>query len=385
MEDIRTILDFAPNLVIYSDHHSVRRNRFDYALNPNPRCSPKELFEVLAHPENKLKRLSWTHYAEDEGESFPFHITPVLQKTVTSSVLEYLELCSEHFSIGLAMGGGGVDKETLMHTMVTLPALRSLKVTLDNTTFSVLSAWDMPLLTNLSVVSSDFSYASIGFSQFFLAHGPKLRQLELGHSSSLISEHWLTSPPLHPRSAPRTLPPLAAWCPNLTTFICSADSEWNWQTPDFIAPHILLPSHPNVTFIGIRDIDKRMRFDVQGSPWGGNTQDDAPFFGLVEWVGSLVGRDMFPSLQYMRDLSKGSALMRGAGAPLLFFDDDDEEEDRPMVEERTLKFWDKVLVKCSASGVWLEDWKGVNVTRGSLNRGWKVLNEGLGLGDDGIW
>ena len=392
VEDIRTILDFAPNLVTYSDHHSVRRNRFDYALNPNPRCSPKELFEVLAHPENKLKKLSWTHYPEEEGENFPFHITPVLQRTVTSSVLEYLELCSENFCIGLSMGGGGgINKELLMNTMVTLPALRSLKVTLDNTTFSVLSAWDMPLLINLSVVSSDFSYASIGFSRFFLAHGAKLRQLELGHSSSLISEHYLTSPPFHHHLTPHRLPPLAKWCPNLTTFICSADSEWNWQTPDFIAPHILLPSHPNVTLIGIRDIDKRMRYDVQGSPWGGNTQDDAPFFGLVEWVGSLVGREMFPSLQFMRDLSRGSALMRGAwAAPLLFSEDDDdednkEEEDRPIVEARVLKFWDKVLTKCYDRGVWLEDWRGVNVTRADLKRGWKVLNDGLGFGEDGTF
>ena len=126
VEDIRTILDFAPNLVTYSDHHSVRRNRFDYALNPNPRCSPKELFEVLAHPENKLKKLSWTHYPEEEGENFPFHITPVLQRTVTSSVLEYLELCSENFCIGLSMGGGGgINKELLMNTMVTLHCDRS--------------------------------------------------------------------------------------------------------------------------------------------------------------------------------------------------------------------------------------------------------------------
>lgn len=123
---------------------------------------------------------------------------------------------------------------------------------------------------------------------------------------------------------------------------------------------------------------------MQGSPWGGNTQDDAPFFGLVEWVGSLVGREMFPSLHHMRDMSRESALMRGAGAPLLVNDEDDEEE-RPVVEERVLKFWDKVFDKCKVSGVWIEDWKGVSVTRKDLRRGWKVLNEGRGFTEDGTF
>ena len=93
----------------------------------------------------------------------------------------------------------------------------------------------------------------------------------------------------------------------------------------------------------------------------------------------------------MRDLSRGSALMRGAwAAPLLFSEDDNdednkEEEDRPIVEARVLKFWDKVLTKCYDRGVWLEDWRGINVTRADLKRGWKVLNDGLGFGEDGTF
>ena len=56
-----------------------------------------------------------------------------------------------------------------------LPSLLSLKVTLDNATFSVLPTWAMPALQNL-----DFSYTGEGFAAFFEVHGDKLRQLKLG-------------------------------------------------------------------------------------------------------------------------------------------------------------------------------------------------------------
>src|SRR6202042_3320380 len=144
-------------------------------------CSPEQMFETLAHPKNQLKGLSWTNY--DDDSTFPFHISPVLQRT--SSSLEYLELSSSNFYFSPSE-----DLNALPSMVVTLPALRSLKVTLDNVTFAVLSTWQMPLLTNLSVVSSDFSYAGQGFAKFFASHGAQLRQLELGHSSSLIEEHY---------------------------------------------------------------------------------------------------------------------------------------------------------------------------------------------------
>lgn len=80
-------------------------------------------------------------------------------------------------------------------------------------------------------------------------------------------------------------------------------------------PHILLPSQPNVRLIGTRDIDQRLRYNIQGSPWGGNTKDDAPFFGLAEWVEILVSREMFPRLLHVRGMSRESALMRGDGDP----------------------------------------------------------------------
>jgi len=340
-EDIRTILDYAPNLVMYSDHHSVRRHRYDET--PDPRCSPQQMFETLAHPKNQLKRLSWTNY--DEDSPFPFHISPVLQRT--SSSLEYLELSSSNFDLS-----PNEDLDALPSMVVTLPALRSLKVTLDNVTFAVLSTWDMPLLANLSVVSSDFSYAGLGFARFFAAHGDRLRQLELGHSSSLIEEHYLPT-----TSTPRLSIPLAQWCPNLVEFICSADADWNWQTPDWIAPHVLLPAHPHLRLIGIRDIDRRLRFDADG-PLATDTHNDAPFFPLVEQLSSLLrGAEAFPKLQFVRDLSRESHGMRSA-VP---------------VEGRVLKFWGRVLERCREREVWLEDWTGVNVTQRDLLRAGQVL------------
>ncbi|TFK76783.1 hypothetical protein BDN72DRAFT_9578 [Pluteus cervinus] len=341
--DLRTILDYAPRLVVYSDYRSVRRNLYEEFSNP--RSSPEQLFSVLAHPNNSLRRLSWTNY----DVSFYLHTSPMLETTAMN--LEYLELnfCSPHLH-SMTRSMAPVTSSTFT---LTLPALRSLKVTLDNATFAVLSTWSMPVLQNLSVLSADFSYAGCGFSQFFIIHGPKLTQLELGHSSSTIEEHYLTIPPYHNSPSPRTIP-LDTWCPNLQEFICSADAEWNWQNPDWIAPHILLPSHPALKFIGIRDIDKRLLDDIALAP---NTalDDDTPFFMLLEQMGSILRREAFPSLLYIRDMSWESDVMRRSGDP-----------SEPGT--RIVKFWKKVLERCRSRGVWLEDYRGFNITSRDLKK-----------------
>jgi hypothetical protein len=331
--DLRTILDYAPQLIVYSDYRSVRRNRYDESCDP--RSSPEQLFSALAHPKNILRRLSWTNY---DDISFHLHVSPMLE--TTAAHLEYLELsfCSPHLPNSTS------SCDTFFP--IALPALRSLKVTLDNATFSVLATWEMPALRNLSVVSADFSYAASGFSSFFKIHGPNLLQLELGHSSSLVEEHYLTQSQTHQTSIP-----LAEWCPNLREFVCSADAEWNWQTPDWIAPHILLPTHPNLELIGIRDIDKRLMDDAAMSSLSSSTQDDAPFFPLLEQLASLLHKEAFPALRYIRDLSVNSARMRTRATQV-----------------RTIKFWAKVLKRCQERGVWLEDWSGVNVTMRDLMR-----------------
>lgn len=227
---------------------------------------------------------------------------------------------------------------------LTLPALRSLKATLDNATFHILSMWDMPVLTHLSVLSADFSYAGAGFRKFFEVHGMKLHQLELGHSSGDIEEAWLTDPPRRgtsttahgisnadenggtggygpedPHEGIRI--PLDAWCPNLTHFICSADAEWNWQRPDWIAPHVFLPTHEGLRFIGVRGMERRLVGDLdealrrRGRDAGTVTDvvlNDA-YFALLQQFGSIMSKAAFPKLTYVRDMSWESDIMRSTG------------------------------------------------------------------------
>ncbi|KAL4069127.1 hypothetical protein V8B97DRAFT_488277 [Scleroderma yunnanense] len=331
-DDIRTILDYAPHLVIYSDHHAVRCTR--YQEFSDVRCSPEQMVSALASPNSKLRRLSLTNYSDIP---FPYHMSPMLKQTARN--LEYLELSS--LSVPLVSN----RLPARASPIVSLPVLQSLKLTLDNTTFAVLASWDMPSLRNVSVVSSDFGYAGQGFAKFFAAHGSKIQQLELGHSSSLIVEHNLS---LHPRPIQQI--PLADWCSNLKEFICSADAEWNWQHPDWIAPHVLLPGHPHLQFIGIRDIDKRLIDDA--SAFSSDIEDDAPFFSLIEQISSLLFNNDFPSLRHIRDLSRVSHTMRTCHC----------------AEARVLKFWAKILARCGDRQVWLEDYRGANITVRDLKR-----------------
>ncbi|KAF8997406.1 hypothetical protein BDQ17DRAFT_1509365 [Cyathus striatus] len=403
--DLRIILDHAPLLQIYSDYRSIRR------LSPqdhDPRLSPEQLLGALVHPGNSLRRLSWTNYEYDGGDyigGVSFYrrvVNPMLGSYAEH--LEFLELnfCSRDVhSSSYSLLNMPKERDTLDENCnLTLPKLKSLKVTLDNATFAVLGTWHMPLLTNLSVLSSDYSYLSTGFSTFFHTHGAKLTQLELGHSSSSIEEHYLTNR----GGSTSGGVPLAEWCPNLKEFVCSADAEWNWQSPDWISPHVLLPSHPGVELIGIRDMDKR------GGEEGGGGEE---FFMLEEQIVSLLRSEAFPSLRYVRDLSPSSDLIRRTGvvyatpsASSQYFSaypplppsvstptflsrfsaftidskakakggkeakrKEREEKERERGRGRAvLRFWEGVLGMCRERGVWLEDWRGVNVTLGDLRR-----------------
>ncbi|KAJ7279715.1 hypothetical protein C8J57DRAFT_136916 [Mycena rebaudengoi] len=377
--DLRTILDYAPGLEVYSDYRSVRRGFAE------ARCAPEQLFAALAQG-GGLRRLSWTNY--DDPALVGLGLGLGMRGVGAGLRLEYLELNFVSSAVGLsattaecgAMGPG---------SGLVLPELRTLKLTLDNATFAVLSTWEMPALRNLSVVSADFSYASEGFSRFFHVHGRGLRQLELGHSSSSIEEHYLTAPPQPATPPPQNNPhgasqtqqqlisattheinphALGAWCPNLEEFICSADAEWNWQNPDWIAPHLLLPTHPNVSFIGIRGVDKRLWDDyalANGADDGnGNgVGDGAAFFGLREQMETLLRREAFPRLRYVRDMSEGSDLMRRGAVGL-----GEGGVGCATGDLRVVRFWEGVLRRCKDEGVWLEDWRGWNVTAGSLRR-----------------
>ncbi|KAI0055970.1 hypothetical protein BV25DRAFT_1832739 [Artomyces pyxidatus] len=334
--DLQTILEYSPQLAIYTDNHSIQRNRHD--VPTDPRCSPARLLSLLAHPKSELRRLSWTSYDDS-----PFHERMSPLQEMRTMRLEYLELssCTPNFHALFS------DSRDLAFMPVCLPALKSLKVSLDNDMFAVLASWDMPALRNLSVVSADFSYTGAGFYRFFDAHGKALRQLELGHSSSVIEEHYLTTPQhLAPRLPAQDPFSLARWCPNLRELICSADADWHWESPDWIAPHVLLPCHPRLEMIAIRDIDARILDALDMSP-----DSDAAFFPLLEQMASLLRREAFPCLKYVRDMSAESSRMR---------------THRPW--PAVTKFWTRVLEECKEQGVWLEDHAGMNVTARSLKR-----------------
>ena len=309
--DIKNILDYASQLVVYTDRHSVQQNIF---LDPDPRCTQERIFSLLARSRKDLRKLSWKNY--DETPLY-MQMSPLFDQPCAIEYLEITSMSPDFAAYGLPP----------YLPSINLPALRSLKVELDDFTFSILAAWKMPRLQSLSVVSCEFNYRGRGFADFFQTHGPSLNQLELGHSSSLIESHMIELPEFE----------LAKWCPNLRQFICSADAEWHWQTPDWIPPHILFPTHPLVNFIGIRGIDKRLA-----------ECDDT--FVLLEQLSSLRTA-AFPSLRFIRDLSAESNTMRC---------------NRPSV--RVLTFWSRLLRICQDQGVWLEDFHGVNITHRSLKR-----------------
>ncbi|KAF7342764.1 hypothetical protein MSAN_01991600 [Mycena sanguinolenta] len=266
-DDLRSILAYAPGLEVYSDFRSVRLR---------PPGAPAELLEALAMG-GALKRLSWTNYDDPAlvglgmGLGMPMGSTTMgMGVGVGMGVglghmggqLEYLELNFVSSEVSPSHAKHHLESSAALG--LSLPALKTLKVALDNATFAVLSTWDLPALRNLSVLSADFSYAREGFRRFFAVHGKGLRQLELGHSSAHIEEHYLTAPPPaaggNAGGAAGGLT-LAEWCPHLEEFVCSADAAWDWTHPDWIAPHLLLPAHPTVTLIGIRNTDARLRDD----------------------------------------------------------------------------------------------------------------------------
>ena len=464
--DMAIIVGCAKGLEVYKDVRSIRRAGMGFFVldaasitatssssslpSPGLLDGDKGTEDMLSLLPSTLRRLSWTNYEHDERDYehgvrfYTAVVGPQLERAAAG--LEFLELSLSagpgpisHMLTELSLGLTSTTTSTtcplptIPYTSsppLLLPSLLSLKATLDNATFSVLSTWDMPALQNLSVLSADFSYTGEGFAAFFEVHGDKLRQLELGHSTGAIEDFWLTAPrtagaPLLPTGGGSGGGgigqfPLAEWCPNLEEFICSADAEWNWQSPDWIAPHVLLPTHPGLKFIGVRDMEKRIRDDLDAAEgrrlWDGDGEED-PLFMLLQQFGSLLRSEAFPSLLYVRDMSGVSGYMRRVGrvpassSSLLSSTYSDApatssshhlstsassstlwrlpltrtrptssssskakkaERMRLMKEERdgrrVLKFWKNVLERCKERGVWLEDWEGVSVTLGDLKR-----------------
>ncbi|OBZ77859.1 hypothetical protein A0H81_01617 [Grifola frondosa] len=121
-------------------------------------------------------------------------------------------------------------------------------------------------------------------------------------------------------------------------------------SPDWIAPHILLPAHPRIELIGIRDIDTRLREDPDVAGYS------TPYFPLYEQLASLFRRDAFPALRFVRDLSTESHHMRTVRPP-----------------PRITQFWTQVAARSAAHGVWFEDCNGVNITPARCSRDWMQM------------
>ncbi|KAK0474547.1 hypothetical protein IW261DRAFT_545595 [Armillaria novae-zelandiae] len=209
---LRTILDASPNLAIYSDCRSIRLTLISVNAPLEETCTPDDLFQSL--PTN-LRHLSWTSY-----EASPTLTMPLF------SVLHNLTFLELHFHAPMNSSFSVFLPPPVSPTqMFHLPQLQTLRTSLCSNTFNLLSTWTLPLLCNLSLMSSDIFYSSPGFLAFFSAHGAKINQLELGHSSSnILEEHYIT--PHHPVIG---RPSLASLLPNLTEFICSADFKWIWD------------------------------------------------------------------------------------------------------------------------------------------------------------
>lgn len=323
-------------------------------------------------------------------------------ESVTTRRFVSLDLC------GTPPASTPWSSDGLPSPFLTLPCLSSLKATLDNATFFVLSSWTMPALRNLSIISADARYGAEGFRRFFEVHGDKIRQLELGHSSGEVEEFWITEQPQDSQN--RAHIRLDVWCPNLKEFICNADAEWNWETPDWIAPHVLLPSHPGLEFIGVRGLEKRLVGDADewvrrrrsGHIPNEEEEHEDPYFMLLQQFGSMLREEAFPSLRFVRDMSWFSHVIRRCGrlqvdsgdslsmspplshskgpvtplllhAKRLFSTPSSGSRTGNVVASRpnaqnthVLQFWLAVLKRCEQQGVWLEDYRGDNVTLENL-------------------
>ena len=121
--DIRDILDHASNLVVYTDRHSVKQNAF---APDDPRCTRETIFSLLAQSSKDLRRVAWKN---DDEMPLHFQMRALFNRP---SAIEYLEITS-----------GSPDPTAYDKTpdfpAIELPALRSLKVEVDDFTFSIIA------------------------------------------------------------------------------------------------------------------------------------------------------------------------------------------------------------------------------------------------------
>ena len=361
---------------------------------PSVTSTSDPILQVLLHPTSQrkqtLKHLTFTHYKHepDDFQGGVWFWEDVIGRALNAiednglaTTLESLEVVLSTRGVGMdygyryARGNPGSSLSTgpnrrfearLLTSLdfdinpthnlpvLTLPSLHSLRIPLTSPTLLVLATWFLPSLQSLSVVSIDFTgWRRKGFKNFMEVHGGGLTRFEIvGGGESGEEEGWITeredgigysmSNVHHQQSLH-----LPSASPHLKHFICSTNaSEWNWETPDWIAPHVLMPEHFGVERIGVWGLEGKVvrggggDFDGAGvtlgighrrrrrttSRWSHDdmpsTQDEdeednqqhlleeQPFFMLQEQFGSLLRREAFPSLVCIRDMSWESDLIR---------------------------------------------------------------------------
>ena len=340
------------------------------------------LLRPTTHQKPTLKHLTFTNYKYDpddfEGGVWFWEdvVCGALNGVRDASTLESLEVVMSTRGVGMDCGYGYARRNlgsTLLNKRfepglltsldfdvntsasnynpplsLTLPSLHSLRIPLTSPTLLVVATWSLPSLQSLSLVSIDFTgWRRMGFKKFMEVHGGGLISFEIvGGGESGEEEGWITEREDgigHPTSSVHHQQQnlhLPSTSPHLKYFICSSNaSEWNWETPDWIAPHVLMPEHFGVERIGVWGLEgKVVRGDYDGvgtslgigrrrrtiSTWSTSrwsrtsTEDDdeehlleeQPFFMLQEQFGSLLRREAFPSLVCIRDMSWESDLIR---------------------------------------------------------------------------
>jgi hypothetical protein len=354
------------------------RHLFPQSRNPNTSVDP--ILHTLLHPtthhKSTLKHLTFTNYKydADDFQGGVYFWEDVCGALNGASTLESLEVVMSTRGVGMDCGYGYARGSTLFNRRfeanlltsldfdinssaplsLTLPFLHSLRIPLTSPTLLVVATWSLPSLQSLSLVSIDFTgWRRMGFKKFMEVHGGGLISFEIvGGGESGEEEGWITERDdgvgHHPTSSVHQNLHLPSTSPRLKHFICSSNaSEWNWETPDWIAPHVLMPEHFGVERIGVWGLEDKV---VRGGDYDGvgrrrrrrtisawttsrwsrpsSAQDDdqeehllleeQPFFMLQEQFGSLLRREAFPSLVCIRDMSWESDLIRrsvGIGCP----------------------------------------------------------------------
>ncbi|KAJ4492220.1 hypothetical protein C8J55DRAFT_419919 [Lentinula edodes] len=335
--DVLVILSSSPHLVGFCDEGGIRCPLLDDCCDW--KATPEKLLGVLV----AASSFSFPEYPELDGSintkyQPPLHLPSLTKLTLT---------LSDPILSKSPKGSTG-------YTYSTPP----------NTLLALLAEWDLP---SLRILTMNTPYTlgyklGDGFWRFFKSHGSRIVVLEFGRISAgtFICSASLSSS--HDQDLTFN---------GLDAFDDAADAfdalEWDWTHPDWVAPHPLLPSHPNVRMIGIREIGERVRADwderEEGVIWdqselgseNGMGDHNNPFFMLYLQLSSLLlpSKVPFPSLKYIRDLDPDSDLLR-----------------RDASHSALLTLWSRVLFATRGGEVWLEDWRGWNLTKNNLER-WK--------------